>query len=312
VDSGDSPIYFPLAAGQGCGQRCAFCDFRGLFPKPRMRDTRSIVEEIRTIPLRHGARRLYFTDDNLFVSRKRAREICQALIDADLQVRWRGMIRASIVDEEIADLMARSGCFEVLLGIESGDVEMLQRMRKKVTPEAILTGLERLNRHGINTKSTFLVGYPGETEASVQRTVDLLNAYPTSGPAVHRYMIFSFAVLPLSEVAQTGVREQYNLRGYGWRWKHDTMDAATADTLVEQIHGQLKPELSPSYVLEVPEVPGMPVDDVKHVYRLRNRLAALQRDEGASDAAPIWTKMEDLFARARVAAHPSKTAGIGA
>jgi radical SAM superfamily enzyme YgiQ (UPF0313 family) len=287
-----SAAYVPVQAGIGCGFRCTFCDFCGL-RSTKARSVESIIDEIRTIPPLDGVRRVYFTDDNLFPTKKRAREICRALIDSKMAINWRGLIRISIIDEEIAALMAASGSVEVFLGVESGDPALLARMRKQITPEAVLAGVAHLSTHGVSTKSSFIVGFPGETEESVQRTVDLLNAYPIDGPAAHRYMFFLFGVLPLSEAASPESRAATGLRGYGWEWAHDTMDVRTAAGLMGTLHERIKPELSPNYVLESPELPGIDIEAIKRVYVLRNKLVTAERSGGSTDR--LWAELEALF-----------------
>jgi len=285
-------VYVPVQAGLGCGFQCTFCDFTGLRPV-RLRPAESLIAEIRTIPALDGVRRVYFTDDNLFPGPKRAKEMLRQLIGARLGLKWRGLIRVSIVDNEVAELMAESGCTEVLLGIESGDAGMLKRMKKLITPEKILRGLETLTRHGISTKSTFIVGFPGETDESIANTVALLNAYPTGGAAIHRYMFFTYAVLPLSEAAQPAFRAEYDLRGYGYHWSHKTMDSARAAAKLESLQECLKPELVPSYVLEVPEIPGFTTSQLKDICHLRNLIVRARRS-GASEAG-LWQQMEAVF-----------------
>ncbi len=290
------PVYIPVQAGQGCGFQCAFCDFRDLRSR-HLRTAESIVEEIRTIPSVNGLRHVYFTDDNLFSSRNRAREICRALIQSEMKICWRGMVRVSIIDDEVAELMARSGCLEVLLGIESGDADMLQRMGKTVSPDGILRALGCLSRAGINSKSTFIVGFPGETEKTIQNTVDLLNAYPTDGPALHRYLFFRFGVLPLSEVASPESREKYRLKGYGYNWSHSSMTSEEAVAHMGTLHDRIKVELSPNYVLEVPKLPGVTIEDLKQVAVLRNRLARLQRgQDGPATEAALWKRLQAVLA----------------
>jgi len=295
----DVPVWVPVQAGQGCGFRCTFCDFYGLQPKVNIRDNMSLIEEIATIPEVNGYRRLYFTDDNLFTSKKRAREFCRELIAAKhLNIKWRGMIRVAIVDEEIAGLMAESGCVEVLLGIESGDRKVLTNMKKLSTPEQILGGLAVLNHHGINTKSTFIVGFPGETEQTVSNTIDVLNAYPCDGDGVHRYTVFTFGVLPLSTIARPKMRERFDLRGYGFKWSHNTMDSDIAQREMVRMIEALKPELSPSYVMEVSDLDGIERRELKRIYMLRNRLAMARRDgESPAVEARLWDELEAVFKR---------------
>ncbi|MFC1462046.1 B12-binding domain-containing radical SAM protein [Verrucomicrobiota bacterium] len=292
---GPTAAYVPVQAGLGCGFRCTFCDFCGLRPV-KARSAESIVEEVSTIPPLDGVRRVYFTDDNLFPTKERVKEVCRALIESNLNVKWRGLVRISIVDDEVADLMAESGALEIFLGIESGDPEQLARMRKRTTPGEIISGVGHLAKRGISTKSSFIVGFPGETEKSLQNTVHLLNNYPTDGPAVHRYMFFLFGILPLSEVAAPESRALYDLSGYGWEWSHSTMNARTAGELMATLHDRLKLELSPSYVLESPELPGLDIEDIKRIYVLRNRLVQAERSE--LPTAHLWSKLEGVFAQA--------------
>ncbi|MFW5858924.1 MAG: B12-binding domain-containing radical SAM protein [Planctomycetota bacterium] len=292
----EAPLYLPLQAGQGCGFRCTFCDFCALHPRVSLRDPEAVVAEIRTMPERDGLRRVYFTDDNLFASRARAAAMCRALIDSGMRLRWRGMFRIGIVDAEIAELLARSGCLEVLLGIESGDPAILANMNKRTDPQQALEALALLDRHGINTKSFFIVGFPGETERSVMATVDFLNAYPDAGPAVHRYTLFTFAPLPLAAIASPANRERWQLAGYGFSWRHATMDSDTANDLMCEMYPRIKPELSPSYPLEVPELPGMDPAALKQVYRLRNRLA---RSTDPGERAKLFDQLETAFTDCR-------------
>ena len=287
-----SATYVPVQAGIGCGFRCTFCDFCGLRPA-KARTPESIIEEIRTIPPLDGVRRVYFTDDNLFPTKKRAKEICNALINSGMSINWRGLVRISIVDEEVAALMAESGGVEVFLGVESGDPDLLASMHKQITPEEVLSGVAHLSQHGVSTKSSFIVGFPGETEQSVQRTVDLLNAYPVDGPAAHRYMFFLFGVLPLSEVASPESRAKHGLRGYGWEWSHSTMDVRTAAGLMGSVHERIKPELSPNYVLESPELPGLSIEAIKKIYVLRNQLVLAEHNSGPTDG--LWSELETIF-----------------
>jgi len=287
--------FIPVQAGQGCAFCCKFCDFRGLRPVS-LRNTASVIAEIRTIPEHDGLRRVYFTDDNLFVNRTRAKTFCRALIESGLRLRWRGMFRVDIVTDEIAALMARSGCLEVLLGIESGDADMLDRMGKHTTPEAILRGVSTLARHGISTKSTFIVGYPGETEKSIANTVNLLNAYPRAGSAVHRYLFFRFGVLPLSDVASPKARARYRLRGYGYHWTHATMTSDEAVAHMAALHPRIRPDLSPSYTLEVPELDGLTVNAMRQIFVARNLLAlAAAGVDGTGDPARHWQSLREAF-----------------
>jgi p-methyltransferase len=293
--TGPTPAWVPVQAGVGCSSRCAFCDFQGL-RRVSARSADSVADEVATIPPYNGVRRVYFTDDNLFSTARRAREMCRALISRRLGVRWRGMLRIAMVDDEVAELMAESGCLEVLLGIESGDPAVLAAMDKRSDPERTVRGIERLSRFGINTKSMFITGFPGETDASIDRTVRMLNAYPTSLPAAHRYLFFTFAVLPLARVAAAESRRKHGLVGYGYHWRHSTMTAEEAASRMASLHDAIRPELSPNYVLEVPEMDGLGVEAIKKIYLLRNMISRHRRGLAPDvDESACWAGLEEIF-----------------
>jgi len=284
----------PVHFGSGCPFRCEFCDFCKLRPV-RRQPLESLIEEIRSIPLINGVRQVFFTDDNLFSSMKQLKEFCKKLINAKLALRWRAFVRVDTITEETAELLSRCGCWECLLGVESGDEEILSRMNKKTTPEVILRAVSCLNQVGINTQSTILVGFPGETGRSIQNTIDLLNAYPTGGPAIHVYYPFFFLVTPLASVASPKARAKYALKGYLDKWTHATMNSKQAAEAVQRICDSVKMEISPIYHGER-VVPWLSPEKQKRVIFLRNKINRIQR--GIYPAEPeeiLWKEMEGIF-----------------
>ena len=179
----------PVRTAVGCPFQCNFCDFAPLY-KPSLRSIHSLLDELRTLSSSMPApRKVVFADDNIAISRKHLAEFTQALIAEDLQLSWRGFIRADSVDEESAELLRTSGCRDCYLGIESGDPEILSNMNKRLDPEQALRAVELLGKNGINTHCTFVVGFPGECSRSIERTAALISSFPSGdhANAIHRY-----------------------------------------------------------------------------------------------------------------------------
>jgi p-methyltransferase len=284
----------PVHAGTGCPFRCEFCDFCTLRSVQR-RPVSSVVEEIRSIPPVDGVRQVFFTDDNLCFSSDQLKDFCNALVRADLSLRWRAFARVDTINEDTAELLRRSGCWECLLGVESGDEEILRKMNKKTDPETILRAVSSLNEAGINTQSTFLVGFPGETDRTIQNTIDLLNAYPTDGQAVHVHYPFFFLVAPLARVASPESRAKYRLRGYLDEWSHYTMNSKEAEQQVRRVCDSVKMEISPIYHGER-VVPWLSPEELKRAIFLRNKINRLQRGILAPEPeGPLWTELEEVF-----------------
>jgi anaerobic magnesium-protoporphyrin IX monomethyl ester cyclase len=303
IDWGKVPLNmenreFPVIAGCGCQMRCAFCDFIKLRDL-QTRSVSSIIEELSTIPISNGIRKVFFSNDNLLINIKRTRELCNAIIDSKLNILWRAFTRVDVINDETAQLMFESGCRECLLGIESGDAGILRNMKKNTTPEKILSAINALNKAGINTLSTFIIGFPGETEETIQNTIDLINSFETSGPGIHSYMLFLFSLFPLSIISSKEERLKFNIKGYMYNWSHATMDSVEAATQLVRIGESVKPEVSPIY-WETPSIPGLTIDEQKEFLFTRNNLMKIQRGlliEEPEDQ--LWKKLEQIIRKSK-------------
>lgn len=219
----------PVRTSTGCPFRCTFCDFWGLH-RVAYRSLPGLLRELRTLSALPPPRRVFLADDNIALSRRRLLALCDALCDARLDLWLRAFIRADAIDDETASRMRAAGFRECLLGVESADPVILKNMNKRLDPESSLQAIRCLDAQGINTQSTFVVGFPGENAQSLERTIAFLSQVP-AGPgagAVHRYYLFRFEVAALSPAASPENRERFGLRGSGLSWSHRTMDADEA------------------------------------------------------------------------------------
>jgi len=257
----------PVRAGMGCPFKCRFCDFVGLH-QVRLRRIDSLLDELERIQTRFPGRPIWFSDDNLFTNRRRTSQLCRGIIDRGLKFRWRAFFRADAIDEENAFLLAESGCVFPLLGVESGDDRILQSMDKRLSSEQVLRAVHSLDRAGVSTFSTIIVGFPGETPESVQNTASLLNSYPTSNSTMHTYISFVFMPLPLSPVYSPSERRRHSLSGLYNTWSHRTMDSAEANEQLVRLFQSVT-----STCLQYPErAMGFPVPVVKNVMQIRDNL----------------------------------------
>jgi len=161
-----------LEASRGCRMSCDFCAIQTFFASThRRREVASIVEEIRSFgknpPL------LFFVDDNLVATPAWTKELCRAI--EPLGVQWVGQAAITMTrDEELLELLHRSGCQGVLIGFESLDPRNLAAMGKTFahTDDGLEAALERLRRHHLRLYATFVFGYEHDTLESFERTVE--------------------------------------------------------------------------------------------------------------------------------------------
>lgn len=160
----------PLEYGRGCRFACDFCAnhaFRG--PGLCHRAVQDVVTEIETL----GNKFLFFVDDNFFSNPQLARDLCVALLP--LKVHWFCQTSLDIADDqEILALMARSGCFGVLIGFESLDERNLAQMGKKANLRHLeyAACIQRFHDHGILIYANFVFGYDSDTIHAFETTYE--------------------------------------------------------------------------------------------------------------------------------------------
>jgi radical SAM superfamily enzyme YgiQ (UPF0313 family) len=154
---------------RGCNFRCDFCSITAFHDAAQ---NHRPAEEVAAEMAATGSRRFFIVDDNLVSQPSHARELCRALIP--LGVRWVGQASIHIAqDDELLDLMARSGCQGVLIGMESLDPANLRDMGKgwNLAGGSYTESLSRFRKHGLAVYGTFVFGYDNDDRDVVRRSV---------------------------------------------------------------------------------------------------------------------------------------------
>lgn len=198
----------------GCYFRCAFCADPFVYER-----TWTAIEPARMgEELEHLWRRYHFTDlafqdETFFTYPKRVTAIAEEFLSRDLTFTWTATMRADqgrrLTDEELA-LCVRSGLRRVMIGVESGSQEMLDWMSKDITIEQILDSAEKCVRHGIGAIFPIIVGFPGESRASVRASLDMAKRLRAMSPRFET-PIFYFKPYPGSRITRDVVCEGYQL-----------------------------------------------------------------------------------------------------
>jgi radical SAM superfamily enzyme YgiQ (UPF0313 family) len=164
-----------MLSSRGCHYGCSYCPYRiGHGTKWRARSAKNVVDEIEECVRRHGVREILFRDPLFTADKERAIEISDLIVERGIKVDWRCETRADLASEEMIDAFARAGCREINFGVESGSPEILERVRRVAIPrERIRAIFERCRRVGIETMAFFIIGLPGETEQTVEQTIEL-------------------------------------------------------------------------------------------------------------------------------------------
>ena len=169
-----------LITSRGCPYQCIFCDNNTFGRKIRYFSPEYVVGEIESVLKDFNARELTFVDDTFPSNRKRFRRILELIKERDLRFSWTCMANANDLDEEVLKLMRETGCWQIAVGIESGDDGILKFIKKGITTERVREVANFADRARIMVKGFFMLGHPTETPASLRRTMDFALSLPLS------------------------------------------------------------------------------------------------------------------------------------
>ena len=156
---------------RGCPYKCIFCE-QGSKPF-RARSPKNVVDELEVCYKEFGIRELDFFDSSFTIRKDRVIAICDEIQRRKLNIVWAARTRVDCITDDVLAAMRRGGCNRIYYGIESGNREILQTLKKSTSLEMYRDVVSRTKAHGINTFGYFMVGNPHETEASIRQTIRL-------------------------------------------------------------------------------------------------------------------------------------------
>lgn len=166
-----------MITSRGCPFHCCYCGSNVIFGRRnRARSIPNIVEEIKQVIGTLGYHGLNFHDDEFSLNRERTIKLSREL--AKLDVVWRCLTRADLLDEDLLWEMEKGGCREIILGVESGSQKVLDAIGKGTTVKQNLKAMKMIKEAGIQLKAGIMVGSPSETKETVEETKKLLRECP--------------------------------------------------------------------------------------------------------------------------------------
>ena len=177
--------YAFVVPSRGCPAGCKFCIKHVNYNHSvRLRSAESIMAELWLLK-KLGIENVMMYADLFTVSRDQVMSLCKAMIEEKIAMKWMCNSRVDYVDEEMLALMGRSGCHMISWGIESGSKEILKRVHKGTDPEKVERALRWAKKAGIKNFGYFIVGLPGETEATIQQTIAFSKTLPLNVAIFH-------------------------------------------------------------------------------------------------------------------------------
>ena len=210
-----------------CPFACSFCTYPMRAGDHRLASLETMEAELRLLDSL-GVRYLDFIDDTFNVPLPRFKQLCRMIIRNKFQFRWISYLRCGNMDEEAVQLAAESGCIGALLGIESGSKPVLEVMNKFANPDKYRKAIRWLEEAGVMCWALLFVGFPGETSETLADTIRLVQ---DAAPTFFGAQIWFYD--PKTPIAARG--SEFNLKGNGYGWRHNTMDWTAAADGAEQL-----------------------------------------------------------------------------
>jgi radical SAM superfamily enzyme YgiQ (UPF0313 family) len=174
TDTVEGARSFSMLTSRGCPYRCTYCSQSIMPQKWRARSPENVLGEWRHLVEDLGAQEIGILDDTANINVKRLMEISDLLIANKLNhVPWIFVngIRANLASRDLLARMKEAGLKRTAFGVETGDPDILESINKRIDLDTIRQAFSNARAVGLETIGFFIIGLPGETEETMERTI---------------------------------------------------------------------------------------------------------------------------------------------
>lgn len=171
----NNDFVLPFLSGRGCTFTCTFCYRMDKGFRPR--SNASIIEEIKFLKANYGITYIAFFDELFMSSIQRTVGLCEDFLKAGLNIKWDCNGRLNYARPDVLKIMKRAGCVFINYGIEAMDDAVLKNMKKCLTVEQVIKGIEATLKEGISPGFNIIFGNIGDNKETLNRGVEFLLKY---------------------------------------------------------------------------------------------------------------------------------------
>lgn len=164
-----------IETSRGCPGKCIFCSRLIGGRVCRFKSPERVVEEI-IYAESVGFNEIHFADDNFTTNIKRAIEVCNLLMENNINIPWvpRSGIRVDYINRELFKKMREAGCYHIPFGIESTSQKVLNMCNKGITVEQIKNAIKMAKDFGFEITGYFMIGLPGQTSEDIRKDIEFV------------------------------------------------------------------------------------------------------------------------------------------
>jgi radical SAM superfamily enzyme YgiQ (UPF0313 family) len=192
---------FSVSGSRGCAFNCVYCPYPVTYGTWRGRSPEKVVDEIEVLVKKYNIHTIWFHDQTFSMISGRTMELCDDIIRRGLDIHWATETRIDRLTPEVIRKMKESGCGRLEIGVETGDPHLLTTVGKRgLAIERVEKTIKAIQKEGIIVETNILVGLPGETWSSIQKTVAFLKK--TDPDIVTAMIVTPYPGTPLFKMAE--------------------------------------------------------------------------------------------------------------
>jgi radical SAM superfamily enzyme YgiQ (UPF0313 family) len=174
-----------ILSSRGCMMKCTFCHVPGFWGEWKAHSPEHVVQEIEQLVTKHNATKVLFLDDNATIDPKRMKRISELILEKNVKVKLGCLGTLRSFDEDTMKIMYKAGFRWIHYGIESGDSDTLSAIQKPMSPQHITKIIKKTKAIGFRVRTSWILDLPNQTQASLQKTTDLILATQTDEIRIH-------------------------------------------------------------------------------------------------------------------------------
>ncbi len=219
-----------ISTQRGCPYTCKWCSTAVYGQSYRRRPPELVASEMKMIKEQYNPDTIWFVDDVFTISHKWLTSFCDEVFKQDAGIPFECITRAERLNDEILTLLKSAGCYRIWIGAESGSQKIIDAMDRRVDVDHVKKMIRDTNAMGIETGTFIMVGYPGEDESDIEKTIQYLKdanpthytitiAYPIKGTSLYNEIEHDITMMPEWETStdrEIDFRRTYSRKYYDY------------------------------------------------------------------------------------------------
>ncbi len=214
-----------MTTSRGCPFKCIFCVGRKMVgAKVRYHSTNRVVDEFQELA-QWGFHQINIADDLFTANKQHCLSICAEMRARGIEHKWTSFSRVDTVAPEVLAAMHKAGCTDISFGVETGDPEMMKRIKKGITLEQVEIAVKMAKDAGLSPHASFILGLPGENEQTLANTMAFAQKIEALGCCYGFHLLAPF---PGTDICEN--LDQYDIKVLTDDWAEYHANRAIVET----------------------------------------------------------------------------------